>query len=84
VKDNYHRLIDFDVKRNETEGVISVKRLSGRYKTMLAYRNLIIYGLKSKPYRITVNENSQPIDGSKCVWDELNQVKNKGNQNYCI
>jgi hypothetical protein len=31
-------------------------------------------GLRSKPQRITVNENSQAVDGSKCVWDEANMV----------
>jgi hypothetical protein len=44
----------------------------GRYLTKLSYRNLIILGLKSKPYRIVVNENSQAIDASKTVWDEAN------------
>ena len=102
-KDNYHRLIHFNVYRHENDvyislfqnlryqniisffitcnfistnvkGIIEVKRVSGRYATRLSYRDLIIMGLKSKPSRITVNENSQAIDGSKCVWDEVNSV----------
>jgi hypothetical protein len=31
-------------------------------------------GLRSKPIKITVNENSQSVDGSKTVWDEINSV----------
>ncbi|RNA12391.1 lysosomal alpha-glucosidase-like isoform X2, partial [Brachionus plicatilis] len=73
VKDNYHRLINFKVYREENDGIIEVRRLSGRYITRLSYRDIKIYGLRSKPSRITVNENSQSIDSSKCVWDEQNQ-----------
>ena len=32
-------------------------------------------GLKSKPEKITVNENTQSIDGSKTIWNEENRVK---------
>ena len=48
--------------------------MSGRYTTKLSYRNLIFYGLRSKPDRLIVNENSQAVDGSKCTWDEVNSV----------
>lgn len=57
------------------KGIIEVRRLSGRYTTKLSYRDIKIYGLRSKPNRITVNENSQAIESSKCIWDEQNQVK---------
>jgi alpha-glucosidase (family GH31 glycosyl hydrolase) len=73
-KDNYHRLINFTVYRQENYGVIEVRRLSGRFATKLSYRDLVIMGLKSKPVKITVNENTQGIDGSKCVWDDFNRV----------
>ncbi len=52
-----------------------MKRSSGRYLTKLSYRDIIIMGLKSKPEKITVNENTQSIDGSKAVWNEENRVK---------
>jgi hypothetical protein len=42
--------------------------------TRLAYRDVVIYGLLSKPHRITVNENSNPIDSSKTQWDPVGQV----------
>ncbi len=49
-----------------------MRKNHGRYLTKLSYRNLVILGLKSKPHRIVVNENSQAVDGSKTVWDETN------------
>ncbi|CAF0863003.1 unnamed protein product [Brachionus calyciflorus] len=73
-KENYHRLISFKVYREENDGIIEVRKVSGRFATRLSYRDIKIYGLKSKPTRITVNENSQAIDGSKCVWDDYNQA----------
>ena len=48
--------------------------MSGRYLTKLSYRDLIIYGLRTKPVMITVNENSVPLEGSKTLWDEANLV----------
>lgn len=51
-----------------------MRRKSGRFATKLSYRDIAIYGLRNKPSRFTVNENTQPIDGSKCVWDEINMV----------
>ena len=57
------------------KGIIEVRKVSGRYATKLSYRDIKIYGLRSKPSRITVNENTQGIDGSKCIWDDFNQVK---------
>ena len=54
--------------------MIIVKRSSGRYVTKLSYRNIIIMGLKSKPEKITVNENTQSIDGAKTIWNEENRV----------
>lgn len=59
---------------NFYKGLIEVHRKSGSYRTNLAYRDLIIYGLKSKPIRITVNENTQAIDSSKATWDSRNNV----------
>lgn len=56
------------------QGIIEVRRISGRYLTKLSYRDLIIYGLRTKPTMITVNENSVPLEGSKTVWDEVNMV----------
>ena len=51
-----------------------MRRASGRYLTKLSYRDIIIMGLKSKPDRITVNENTQSIDGSKTIWNDENRV----------
>lgn len=51
-----------------------MRRKSGRFASKLSYRDIAIYGLRNKPSRFTVNENTQPVDGSKCVWDEINMV----------
>ena len=51
-----------------------MRRKSGRFSTKLSYRNLVIYGLNSKPEKITVNENSNPIDSSKTTWDNTHRV----------
>lgn len=73
-KHNYHRLTDFKVYRKMDDGIVQIERRRGTFNTNLAYRDLIIYGLNSKPDRITVNENSYPIDTSKTNWDEVYRV----------
>lgn len=59
-----------------------MKRKSGRFLTRLSYRDLIILGLRAKPYRITVNENSQAVDGAKTIWDEVNFVILRTNNSF--
>jgi hypothetical protein len=54
--------------------MIEIKRVNGRYRTELAYRNLIIYGLLAQPKRITVNEDSNAIDPYRTSWDNFLNV----------